>query len=185
MKKIYLILLFLFIALYLLLIVPESISAACLPRLQMGCWPKEQCPDNTTCCDSSSECPALATVAPEASPPSPLNYNGCDQNSINTFLGCINISDQNELITKILRFGIGIGGGIALLIILYGSFIVMTSQGDPKRLAAGQETITSAVMGLVLLIFSIFILKIIGVDILEIPGFSTGSTVVGGPGPWH
>jgi len=48
----------------------------------------------------------------------------------------------------------------------------MTSRGDPNQLKAGQELLTSAISGLLLLIFSLVILRIIGVDILNIPGFS-------------
>jgi len=49
--------------------------------------------------------------------------------------------------------------------------LITTSAGDPKKLQAGQEQLTSAVTGLVLVIFSIFILKVIGVDIFKLPGF--------------
>ena len=38
-------------------------------------------------------------------------------------------------------------------------------------LKKAQELITSCIMGLMLIIFSIFILRLIGVDILKIPGF--------------
>ncbi len=74
----------------------------------------------------------------------------------------------------ILKWAIGIGGGIAFLLIIYAGFMLMTSQGNPERLQAGKELMTSAISGLILLIFSIFILKVIGVDILGIPGFGTG-----------
>ena len=96
----------------------------------------------------------------------------CGSSALDTAIGCINISDPNAFIKDVLSWGIGVGGGIAFLLILYGGFLVMTSQGDPKRLSAGQELITSAIMGLILLIFSVFILKVIGVDILAIPGWT-------------
>ena len=44
----------------------------------------------------------------------------------------------------------------------------MTSAGNPDKLRAGQELLTSAVSGLILLIFSVFILRTIGIDILGI-----------------
>lgn len=90
---------------------------------------------------------------------------------LNTAIGCIPIQDTNSFLGFILKWAIGIGGGIAFLLIVYAGFMIMTSSGNPERIKAGQELLTSAIAGLILLIFSIFILKIIGVDILGIPGF--------------
>ena len=90
--------------------------------------------------------------------------------SLRTAIGCIPINDQTAFIGWILGWSIGIGGGIAFLLILYAGFQITTSQGDPKKLQAGQELLTSAISGLILLIFSVFILRVIGVDILKIPG---------------
>ncbi|HWA52314.1 MAG TPA: hypothetical protein VG895_04625 [Patescibacteria group bacterium] len=89
---------------------------------------------------------------------------------INTAVGCIPIDNQSDLIGFFLRWAIGIGGGIAFLLILFAGFQIMTSRGDPNRLKAGQELMTSAIAGLLLLIFSVIILRIIGVDILQIKG---------------
>jgi hypothetical protein len=75
------------------------------------------------------------------------------------------------LLSFILKWAIGIGGGIAFLLMLYAGFMIMTASGDPERLKAGQELLTSAIAGLILLIFSIFILKFIGIDILGLGSF--------------
>jgi len=95
------------------------------------------------------------------------------QTGINTAIGCIPISDTNLFIGFILRWAIGVGGGIAFLLIVYSAFMIMTSQGNPERLKAGQELLTSAIAGLIMLIFSVFILEVIGVDILKLPEFGT------------
>ena len=104
-------------------------------------------------------------------------------NGVNTAFGCIRLFDENILsgegadysvfLSWILTWAIGLGGGIAFLLIIYAGFMIMTSSGDPERLKAGQELLTSAIMGLIMLIFSMFILEFIGVDILDIPGFGT------------
>jgi len=91
---------------------------------------------------------------------------------INTAIGCIPIEDSGALIGWVLRWAIGIGGGIAFILILVAGFQIMTSQGDPQRLQAGKELLTSAITGILLIIFSVFILQVIGVDILGIPGFN-------------
>lgn len=85
---------------------------------------------------------------------------------IDTAIGCIPVSDTNEFMGWILGWAVGVGGGIAFLLIVYASFMIMTSQGIPDRLKAGQELLTSAISGLIMLIFSVFILKFIGIDIL-------------------
>ena len=92
-------------------------------------------------------------------------------NCIDTAIGCIPIEEQG-MIEFILKWAIGIAGGIAFILIIIASFQIMTSQGDPKRLQAGKELLSSAIMGLILLIFSVFILRVIGVNILKIPGLS-------------
>ena len=101
----------------------------------------------------------------------PLGSGTCSENEIDTAIGCIPINDTNALIGFILKWAIGIGGGIAFSLILFAGFQIMTSSGNPEKLKAGQELMTSAIAGLILLIFSVFILKIIGVDILQLPGF--------------
>jgi len=99
---------------------------------------------------------------------------GCSGgNGVNTAIGCIPINDANALMGFFLKWAIGIGGGIAFILILVAGFQIITSQGDPKSLQAGKELLTSAITGLVLIIFSIFILQVIGVNILGITGFGT------------
>lgn len=92
--------------------------------------------------------------------------------SINTAIGCVPFGDQNAFVGFILGWAVGIGGGIAFLLILSASFMIITSSGNPDRLKAGQELLTSAIMGLIMIVFSIFVLRLIGVDILRIPGLS-------------
>ena len=102
---------------------------------------------------------------------------GVKDTGISTAIGCIPVLGANgttDFLTFILRWAVGIGGGIAFLLILYAGFMIMTSSGNPERLKAGQELLTSAISGLILLIFSVFILKFIGVDILGLGAFGFG-----------
>lgn len=95
----------------------------------------------------------------------------CNTTGINTAIGCINVLGDTTgagLSNFILKWAIGVGSGIAFLLILYSGFMIMTSAGNPERLKAGQELLTSAISGILLLIFSIFILNLIGVKILGI-----------------
>jgi len=92
-----------------------------------------------------------------------------------TALGCIP-NNPRELVVWVLGRAIGIGGGIAFLLMIWGGFQVITAAGNPDRLNAGKEIITSAIAGLLIIIFSLFLLELIGVDILglEEVGFKFG-----------
>lgn len=137
------------------------------------------------CCLTDEECQEQKTAFSQAQA-QPISKSICDQltnsedilNCLNceaqeqvwTALGCISTTPQG-LMTTLLTFGIGIAGGLAFLLILIGGFQMMTSAGNPDQLNAGRELIGSAVTGLVLIIFSIFLLRLIGVELLRIPGF--------------
>lgn len=115
-----------------------------------------------------------STFIPGTNPVCGLEGGG---SGINTAIGCIPFSlnttqeSQTALTAFFLRWALGIGGGIAFLLILYSGFLIMTSTGIPDRIKAGQELLTSALAGLILLIFAVFVLQFIGVDILHIPSF--------------
>jgi hypothetical protein len=91
---------------------------------------------------------------------------------IQTAIGCIHTSTFNGFVGSVISFGMGIAGGIAFLLIILGGFQVLTSAGNPEQLNAGKELVGSAITGLLLIVFSIFLLKIIGVNILGIPKWS-------------
>lgn len=86
---------------------------------------------------------------------------------IDTAIGCVPV-DQTKFLSFLLRWSIGIASGVAFILITKASFQIMTSQGDMKKIQAGKELLTSAIMGLILIIFSVFILRLIGVNILQV-----------------
>ncbi|PIZ02749.1 hypothetical protein COY59_03020, partial [Candidatus Gottesmanbacteria bacterium CG_4_10_14_0_8_um_filter_37_24] len=67
--------------------------------------------------------------------------------------------------------GIGMVGGIAFLYLIYGFFLILTSGGNAEKIEQAKQIIISALSGLILIIFSVLLLKIIGTDIIRIPGF--------------
>ncbi len=86
-----------------------------------------------------------------------------------TAIGCVPTNFHAFVSQFLLSFGIGFGGMIALLCIIYSAFMLQTSQGSAERIKKAQENLTSCIMGLMLIIFSVFILRVIGIDILKIP----------------
>jgi hypothetical protein len=94
-----------------------------------------------------------------------------------TAVGCIKTA-PNNLLGSLLGLGTGIAGGIAFLLILFGGLQIMTSTGNPEQMNAGRELITSAITGLLLIIFAVFLLRFIGYNIIGIPGFGVAPTPV-------
>ncbi len=128
-------------------------------------------PTTNTCCTQTS-----ATTTPKnTSTPAPNGKGGVNpfcngEDGINTAIGCIPITDGNAFVEWLFPRLLGVMGGIAFLLMLYGGFLIITAGGNQEKIKAGQETITSAVAGLIFAIFSLFLLQLIGVDILQIPG---------------
>ncbi|MCR4305583.1 MAG: hypothetical protein NUV73_00690 [Candidatus Daviesbacteria bacterium] len=90
--------------------------------------------------------------------------------AIATAIGCIH-TNPVEFTKDLMKFVIGISGGLAFLMMLLGAFQILSSADNPDTLKAGRERLTSAVIGLLIVIFAILLLQIIGVGILAIPGF--------------
>lgn len=142
-------------------------------------------PDGTTCappvetsptealnpyqiCNQLSEDAALGN--PRAKCKACIGEPGSENAGIWTAVGCIQIN-ATTMVTQILRIAMGIAGGIALIMILAAGFMLSVSQGDPKRVSEARELITSAIVGLLFIIFSVTILQYIGVTLFRIPGF--------------
>ncbi len=84
---------------------------------------------------------------------------------LRTALGCIP-TQPNQFIMAAIRILLGLGGGIAFLLMIVGAAFVLTSQGNPEAINRGKEVFTGAIIGLLMMIFSTFLLELIGVDIL-------------------
>jgi hypothetical protein len=90
---------------------------------------------------------------------------------IYTALGCVP-AKIDKFIEWLLPNVFSVAGGISFLLMIYGFFMLATSKGDPKVVQGAQETITSAITGLIVSIFALFLLRLIAVDILQIPGIN-------------
>lgn len=134
---------------------PASVSCA-----------EEQCNEDLDANSSYELCKQINTNTPQ--------YQACADcfagNGVWTAVGCIP-SDPQSVIKVVVTIGLGLGGGVVLIMILVGAAMLSVSQGDPNKTKEAQEIITSAVIGLVFVIFSVTILQFIGVSVLRIPGF--------------
>lgn len=86
-------------------------------------------------------------------------------NGIGTAIGCIHTSPAG-FVKDFMTFIVGISGGFAFLMMVLGAFQMLTSAGNPETLTAGRERLTSAIIGLLFIIFSVLLLQIIGVKLL-------------------
>lgn len=103
--------------------------------------------------------------------PDEQNFRCDENNGIITAIGCIPTDTPNSFIVWLFQIIVVIAGGIAFVLLAYGIFLIITSSGDPKKVQAGSELITNTLAGILFIILSLFLLRLIGVDILHLPGF--------------
>lgn len=60
--------------------------------------------------------------------------------------------DLYTLIGNVIRFGLDFAAIIAVVIILWGGFLILISGGSSDRLAQGKNAITAAVVGLIIVL---------------------------------
>ncbi len=95
----------------------------------------------------------------------------CAPNEILTDFGCIP-DDPVGFVQKFYGIGLGFIGMVALIFIIIGGYNIMTSQGDPTKLATGKSFITYSIIGVLLAIFGFVFIEVVTGDILRIPGFN-------------
>ncbi len=122
------------------------------------------------CCTSQPLCESIGGKPSDTQSPSRALDIYCASGGINTAIGCIP-TESGALFTTLFETAVGIAGGIAFLLILYGALMIIISSGHPEKIAEGREIISAAITGLLLIIFSVFLLQLLGVDILGIPDF--------------
>lgn len=80
-------------------------------------------------------------------------------------------TDPFAFVKKLMSILLSLAGGIAVILIIVSGYKFMASQGNPEAVQAARDQLTSAIVGLLFIIFSLVILQVVGVDILKIPGF--------------
>jgi hypothetical protein len=88
---------------------------------------------------------------------------------VNTALGCIPVQ-MDAFIAWFVPALAGVSGGISFLLMIYGFILLAMSSRDPKAAQGAQETITSAITGLLISVFAIFLVRLIMLKILVLPG---------------
>ena len=137
-------------------------NADCRPGYKAICT---SCPATGVSCISDDQGPGPTIPVYDPTCNSGTGYYG--YSGVKSALGCLP-TDPQTFINTATPWAVGIGAGIAFLLGLYGALMIVISAGDPEKMQAGKEIITSAIAGLLLIIFAVFILRIIGVDVLKL-----------------
>ena len=98
-----------------------------------------------------------------------------ETSGVPTAIGCFP-STIEGIVTVLLRIFMGISGLVALLIIIISILTIMTNPDSPEKVKESYSRITYAVIGLIMMILSVFILRFIGINILNLPKF--GATIL-------
>jgi hypothetical protein len=112
--------------------------------------------DTLPCTDKATCTSAKPVTCPDGLP------------GIMTAIGCVP-TEPKALVEGILKFGILASGGVAFLLMILGALQMITAEGVPESIKHGQERFYSAIIGLLLIIFSVLLMQVLGVDILGLP----------------
>jgi len=101
-----------------------------------------------------------------------------------TFLGCITTGGGSfaeeggagNVVQVLLKIVFSTVGGIAFLYLIYGAFVIVTSQDNPERINYGRRVVYGAIIGLVFSLSSVLIINLVAGQILKIPGFNQVSS---------
>ncbi len=99
-----------------------------------------------------------------------MNFD-CTKGDITTTLGTIPCS-PGGFTTALYGIGLGLIGSVSLLYIVYGGYLILTSQGNPEQLNKGKSYILYAIIGVVVAVAGFAMYQIIAVDILKAPNMS-------------
>ena len=78
-----------------------------------------------------------------------------------TAQGTCTVCDFIKVFTNVARLILGVSGAFALLLFIYGGFTMITSQGNQDSVKKGKDILTSTVMGIVIVLASWQITRIV------------------------
>jgi len=116
-----------------------------------------------------SALPIATLVFPAAARAQEVGDLRCNDTSIATAIGCVSL-DPASFAGQILTLSVSLGGGVALVLLLYGFLTLAMSGGVPDKVNSAKEIITSAIGGLILITTATVLMGFIGINILNLPG---------------
>ena len=89
-----------------------------------------------------------------------------------TFTG-LGTKDLREGVMAIVRILLGFLGIIAIIIMLYGGFVWMTSAGNEEKVGQAKKIITSGIIGLIIIFVSFAIAQFVITQLITATGAET------------
>lgn len=88
-------------------------------------------------------------------------------------IGCLPLDNVGLFISQTV-FGIlmGFAGAFCIGCFIYSSVTIQFSQGDSEQIANARKTLTQCILGFLFIIFAVFILRFVGINLLQIYGLS-------------
>lgn len=99
-----------------------------------------------------------------------------DLDSIESTAGVSSPANPAELISIVIPYVFGAAGTVLLIMLITAGYQMIFSRGDPKAMQIAQSRITSALVGILVLFFSFWIVKLIG----QFLGISVFDNLFGG-----
>lgn len=171
---------------------PPTSGEICIPEAQGDEYTGQQCV-NSSCKKKGDKFICINNKLNPISTPCGTSLSGDDSNAIkktktknNEGWECLNISsalgirvytDPFKLVPQIIEVILGFAGAIVIILIIRSGYKLMFSQGNPEKVQEAREELTSAIVGLLFIIFSFVLLQFITNDILRIQDLPKGSTL--------
>ena len=117
-----------------------------------------------------------------------IDINGKKINTIGTVPACGEYSSLGAFVLKGINLGLAFAGIITALFIILGGYWYVTSAGNEEQAEKGRKTLTNSIIGLVVIIMSFVIVRVIATTLVENKGGSTttptntSATTPGGQG---
>jgi len=83
---------------------------------------------------------------------------GSGETTTVTLVNPLDTDDFTELVTNFLQWLLGIAGGVALLMLIYGGVVYISSTGDQQKMESGKRIVTWTIFGLIIILVSFSIL---------------------------
>lgn len=71
------------------------------------------------------------------------------------------VSSKEQLVSMIVKIAVPLSVICVVLLVVYGGYMLMTSQGNPDKLQEGKQIITNAIIGFVVILLCTGILLLI------------------------